>query len=67
MPTEGSGEVAVDSCSELQYLDTVCVSASVEEAAKEILNEYMNDEHFNKCRWLRDNRAAQYIRNLFRC
>lgn len=68
-----TGEGPADSCSELQYLDTLCASAaqvmkkSVQETAGNILSHYENDEHFDKCLWLRDNRATQYIRDLFNC
>ena len=70
---EGSGKGPVDSCAELQYLDTLCSNAaqtikqSVVETARNILNTYIDDENFNTCTWLHDNKASQHLRNLFSC
>lgn len=70
-PEGGSAEGPV--CSELQFLDHLCESASqlikqsVEETAEKILTRYRGDEGLDRCAWLRDNKATQYIRRLFNC
>jgi hypothetical protein len=73
-PTEASGEEpATISCSELQFLDTLCSSASevikqsIVEIAGKILNTYRRDENLDRCKWLHSNMATQFIKNLFHC
>lgn len=71
IPSEGEGSLS--SCSELQFLDDLCEGAaqlmkqSVEETSENILTQYRDDEGLDRCTWLRENRATQYIRRLFRC